>query len=165
MTIEQARWAYRIGLERDRVMQARGAKLTYGYRPTPEQRRHTTAMAAVAEFAVALATGRPWLSLDAEGPDDPMSNDVMGGISVRWTPLQRGSLIVYPTELDHLKCVLVVGDTYPLRIVGWAPITECKQRQFWKADARYPTYFVPQHVLARRNISDLKWQKPNAIAG
>lgn len=98
-------------------------------------------MSAMSEYFVALETGREWLSSGLV-PDAPDDGDVAGGISVRWTVLEHGCLIVHEDEKDHLRCVLVVGPSYPLRIVGWAYAHEAKKPEFWKTNVRFPAYFV-----------------------
>ena len=158
MTREQARWAYRAGVARSREARGNGQRHRFGYRPTMREEDHIGGMSAVAEYAVALATRRPWIAVMMDGPDDPIQNDIWGGISVRWTPRADGSLIVHEDEPDHLKCVLVVGESFPVTVIGWMPITECKRRQFWRTNVRHPAFFVPQHIVARRKISELLWQ-------
>lgn len=155
MTREQARWAYRMGVQRIADTKADGRRYSHQWTPTDAEAKHVSGMAAVAEYFVALTTRRPWMAELTTGPDDPNVNDVAGGISVRWTPRENGSLIVHQTEPDHLVCVLVVGPTYPVRIVGWIPISECKQQLFWKTNVRNPAFFVPQSEVSKRHISEL----------
>lgn len=152
MTLEEARRIYRIGAARILAGRARGGQHRFGWAPTWQQARHINGMAAVAEVTVAEWTGRRWLS-DGMVPDDPLAGDVEGGLSIRWTPLERGSLIVHEDESLELIPVLVIGTTPPLTIVGWCPMAEAQDRRYWRTQGvRFPAFFVPYPIVARRPL-------------
>lgn len=86
-------------------------------------------------------------------PDAPDAGDIEGGISVRWTDLGHGSLIVHEDEVDELIAVLVVGIPPDHRIAGWLTVAEAKLAGRWRTDVRHPAFFVPQRQL--RAIEEL----------
>lgn len=149
LTLDEARAAYRVGLERHAAARARGGTHLYGWNdPDPAKIRHADCVAAVAEALVAKTLGRPWLSAGLV-PDDPRAGDVAGGVHVRHTELERGSLILHESDVDELVGVLVVGvDPRALRVAGWITNADGKDARFWRDDVRHPAYFVPQRELA-----------------
>jgi len=142
LTEEEYQWARSIGLMRIAAARARQGKHRFGWKPTPQQERETIPMSAAAELFVAKSTGRRWLS-SGMVPDDPNAGDVEGGLAVRWTPLEHGSLILHEDDADHLTGVLVTGnDRESLAIRGWINVAEGKQRRWWRTNVRHPAYFV-----------------------
>lgn len=138
--------AYRIGVRRSHTAHRTGRTHRFGWTPARDTERHVDGMGAVAEWHVAQALGRPWLS-DGDDPDPPTAGDVAGGVSVRWTPRPAGCLIVHEDEPASLVAVLVVNPTWPLRIAGWLPIPLAQQARWWRTNVRHPAFFVPQAVL------------------
>ena len=148
LTLDQVRTAYRIGLERHAAASRRSGTHLFGYTPEAHEGRNNDGMSAVAECLVAVAIGRAWTSSGLV-PDRPDAGDVDGGISVRWTPLEDGCLIVRPGEPPDLIAVLVCGPTYSsMRIAGWITLREAFGVGNLKSpNGRPPAYFVPQAAL------------------
>src|SRR5215471_11869791 len=107
MTLDQAREAYRYGVARSAAARRRNGVHRFGWHPSPREQRHIDGMSAVAEYFVALETGRTWTS-SGTTPDVTDAGDVDGAISVRWTSRHNGCLIVHEDEAPHLRAVLVV---------------------------------------------------------
>jgi hypothetical protein len=139
--------AYQVGLRRSRRCRQQGRTHRHHWTPTLAAQRHTDGMSALAEWWVAHTLDRRWLSAESEGPDDPDTGDVEGGIQVRWTDRPHGSLIIHDDDRDHLVGALVVNPRWPLRIVGWLPVHLAKRPCWWRTDVREPAFFVPQAVL------------------
>lgn len=109
---------------------------------------------ALAELAVAKATGRYWEAL-ARNPDD-LPGDV-GRVQVRSTKHRNGALIVHPSDPDDAPFVLVVQyDEQTYHVVGWLYGREAKQQEFWtdkNGNGRF-AFFVPQGRLRQINGRD-----------
>jgi len=144
MTREEAEVIMANGAGRTAHHNAKGTKHRYGLARSAaniEQDR----LGALAEATVAEYLGLPWTSKDNGKPDDGV--DVGDCVGVRHTTHARGCIIIHPEDRDDVYHVLVVGSGWPLRIVGWQVTGWCKQARFWRADVRYPAWFVPQAVL------------------
>lgn len=146
MSVDEMRDAYRKGLDRSNAGRARDGKHRYGWKPTASQQRMTDGESAVAEFLVARAMGREWLS-DGTVPDDPALGDVAGGVQVRWTQYHNGRLVVHEGEYDNQEFVLVTGHAPNQVIRGWMRGWEAKASCYWDDTMRHPAYFVPQQDL------------------
>ena len=159
LSIEEARDAWKFGVARTEARKAAGGVHRFGWRPAPDQERAFSGMSAVAERLVAAETGRAWSSCGWV-PDAPEDGDVEGGISVRWTPYEHGSLIVHPDEPPTLRAVLVVGPTFSaLRIVGWLWVLEAQRPEYWRPKSkriRAAAFFVPQTAKIWRPLSELE---------
>jgi hypothetical protein len=136
--------AYKVGLRRSEAARVRGGTHRYGWKPSTNSQRYVDGMSAAAEWMIAEATGREWLSNGLV--PDPSSEDVSGGISVRWTERDNGSLIIHPHD-DAPYSALVTGDNWNLRVRGYIHTEVGKNKNFWRDDVRSPAYFVPQHQL------------------
>lgn len=155
MTNDQAREAYAIGLQRHTVSRANGQAHQYGYGGTARQQRETDAFAAVAEYFVALETGREWVARVLR-PGKPGEPDVAPDIQVRWTGLVDGGLVAHPSDVDSHRIVLVRGKWPTMQIYGWAPALEVKLEKFWRTTGlRHPCFIRPAESLERRGISEL----------
>lgn len=97
---------------------------------------------AVCEFVVAKALGIFW-----PGPGVLWSADVGGGIQVRSTKREWGSLIVHKEDADKAPFVLVTGCLLNYDVRGWLYGHECKQQGWWSAGDGRPAFFVPQTAL------------------
>lgn len=147
LTVEEMREAYGVGLARHMAARARGAKQLHGFdQDSAATQKHLDGCSAVAELLVARRLNREWLS-SGMVPDRPEDGDVSGGVMVRWTPREDGSLILHPSDHDALYAVLVVGDPPEQRIMGWIPTAYGKQEWWWREDVRAPAFFVPQSKL------------------
>lgn len=144
LTIEQARAAYRFGLDRAAAARAAGRRHRYGYNPDPVEEARTHAESAVAEHFIAAAIDEP-LRSNALEPDDGV--DVGDDVCVRWTPLEHGCLVIHETDADRLRGALVVGRSPLQRFVGMHPVAESKRAEYWRTDVRFPAFFVPQRVI------------------
>ena len=142
LSIEDAREAYRIGLKRHRDHDNKGTANNFGERS--EDNKHQDGMAALAEATVAAFLEMDWVR-DAGGADD--GADVGGVVGVRWTNLPNGGLILKTTDRDYVPHVLVVGWTFPLRMVGWAIPQAARLPSRWREDIPKPAYIVPQSCL------------------
>lgn len=71
----------------------------------------------------------------------------VGNVQVRHTHHTNGCLIIYPEDDDIPRYVLVTGRSPNYVIVGWMLGKDGKQNEFFKSDARYPAWFVPQLFL------------------
>lgn len=153
---DSARAAYQIGLLRSMAGRGRAGTHRFRWAPTPEEQRHVDGMSAVAEALVACVLGRRWLSTGT-APDAKDAGDIEGGISVRWTELPYGSLIVHEDEPHTLVPVLVTGKLWPnLTVVGWCPMAEAQQQKYWRKNVRHPAFFVPYRDVARRPIETIR---------
>lgn len=154
MTIEEARAAYRYGVERNILSRHQGRTHRFGWSPSLREQRYIDGMSAVAECLVSSETGRAWMC--GFETDDPNDGDVHGGISVRWTPRHSGCLIVHEDEPANLRAVLVVGPRPQwMRIVGWVRIRDAQNPAYWRTGVRHPAFFVPQSAPIWRDIREL----------
>ena len=100
-----------------------------------------------AEITVAHFTGAKWRE---KGIDDGV--DVPPDIQVRWTPLEKGKLIIHPPPGDRkdVRFVLVVGKMPYQRVAGWVSAGGGMIPKYWTnfghAD-RPHCYGVPQSEL------------------
>jgi len=137
--------AYRRGRARCEYSDEKGSAHRFDYRPTPEQAAHTHGMAAASELLVARTLGREWL---ASGLDADDGVDVAGSVSVRWTPLPKGSLILHPGDMARYS-VLVTGNRLDkLEIVGYIVTSRGQVSDYWRDDVRHAAFFVPQEALS-----------------
>jgi hypothetical protein len=146
MDIAAMRAAYARGLRRREAAVAVRRPGRYGFQPDERHAREVDGYSAVAEALVAHTLGRDWISGDTV-PDHPDAGDVAGGVAVRWTPRVNGSLILHPSDRDHLDAVLVVGLAPGMHIVGWINVAAGKQVGTWRTDVRHPAWFVSQASL------------------
>lgn len=156
MTNDQAREAYAIGLTRETVSRQNGQAHQYGYEAeSKKQQRETDAYAAVAEYFVALETGREWVARVLR-PGRPHEPDVAPDIQVRWTGHLDGGLVAHPTDNDAHRIVLVRGKWPHMRIYGWAPAPAVKLKKYWRvAGMRHPCFLMPAEDVQDRGISAL----------
>jgi hypothetical protein len=86
----------------------------------------------------------PHAGIDGIRGDDP------GGFSIRGTPHENGHLIVNRSELPakaETRFVLVVGHWPTFRIVGWIKGSDVMREDWWRANERPPSWWVPQASL------------------
>lgn len=159
MTGQEARAAYRIGLERAQAGIDRGGIHRGDWKPTLEEARETNGYSAVAEQLVAQTTGRRWLSTGMV--PDGTEPDVDGGIEVRWSAHRTAHLMLWEKDDATRPYVLVTGRGFPLEIQGWCLGTHAKRPQFYKrkgdllngTPVRCSAFFVPQGDLIDRTLS------------
>lgn len=140
ITEEQAREAYAIGVERARAAVRGGQTHRWKCSSTGKDREHTDGMAAMAECTVAEATGLEWTA--KHDRTSRKGADVGTNVQVRWSENRWNKLITHEDDPDDHIYVLVVGEEYPLHIVGWAWGHETKIERHWRSDARSPAYFM-----------------------
>jgi hypothetical protein len=103
--------------------------------------------AALAEVAVAKATGRFWDASQWRFRDD-VTGDV-GPLQVRSTTQANGHLVIRPHDRDDARFVFVVGVAPHYEIVGSILGRDAK-RDEWKVDPGdrgKPCWFVPREAL------------------
>lgn len=147
MTEAQIEDGWQVGLARADKNRAAGHVHRHDWTPEEREQRRTDAMSAVAEYFVALKTGREWLGRVKQSP----LGDVEGLLEVRHTVYSTGCLIVHKSDLDDWIGVLVVGGRMKhLRIPGYLPIRECKREEWWRPKGpkvRCAAYYVKQKYL------------------
>lgn len=146
LTPPQQHDAYQRGIARSHAARHRKQTHRFGWQPTPHQQRHTDGMSALAECLVATIHSLEWTSRHATAPDKD-GTDVGGFVSVRWTPLPHGRLIIHEDEPADLVGALVVGERPDVMFVGCINHIDGMKPQWWREDVRHPAYFVPQHAL------------------
>jgi hypothetical protein len=143
LTIEEAREAYRVGLKRYRYSVKHGIPQAGNYKRSSLD-PYKDGMAAVAEATAAEVIGRRWLA-NWRGPDK--GADIEGGFGVRWTPKERWGLVINGKDRDLTPMILVVGKTYPLRVVGWFRCGDGRINKYVKHTDRATIWIVPQADL------------------
>ncbi len=144
MNVELLHEAYARGVARSMACRKRDAQHRWDWHPVPEAQQIIDGESAAAEFLVAQYYSLAWLSSEDTGPT---KCDLEGGVDVHWTDRENGSLIVHAQDADDVVAVLVTGNMPEGIIRGWLPIAEAKQPRWWRAQVRYPAYFVPQDAL------------------
>lgn len=86
------------------------------------------------------------------GPVDMTYNGLT--IEVRTVDEDSKSLIIYEHEDPNSIFALAIDKTPNVILAGWIKGVHGKLEKYWKEDARYPAYFVPQSVL--NNILELR---------
>lgn len=120
----------------------RNDRSVYGESRTHEASIGRFFIGCVAELAVSKGLNEHW---HIDGRLCPP--DIGADIEVRATEHRDGCLIVYEHNPDAAKFYLVVIDGMCANIVGWIYGRDAKRTDYWKDDARYPAYFVPQNKL------------------
>jgi len=154
MTPEQIDLAYEIGTNRNKKHLAWGTSHRYG-KVRSEDDEDTDGLAAVAEAFVADMFGLSW-NMSSDRPDDGV--DVGDCIGVRHTQRTNGCLLLHKPDADDLLHILVIGEKYSMKAVGWLRTGDGKKPEYWRASVPRPAYFVPQHVL--RPMKELKLPRP-----
>lgn len=97
------------------------------------------------EHAAAKALDNyPVASVSGIRGDDP------GGWAIRGTPWNDGCLIVNGSELPAMadsRFLLVTGHWPSFRVVGWISGAEVARDEWWRANERPPSWWVPQSAL------------------
>lgn len=81
---------------------------------------------------------------------DGIQGDDPGGFAIRGTPHENGHLIVNGSELPAMgekRFVLVVGHWPTFRLAGWIKGSDVMREEWWRADERPPSWWVPQAAL------------------
>lgn len=109
----------------------------------------TEVQSMMAEYAVAHYFGQVDWEPIMHRPDRVDGDVVVGGIpiEVKSTDRPLGSLPLKEDETRNRPYVLTIVSGNVVRIVGWQMAQNCKQKKWWRADVRYPAYFVPQDAL------------------
>jgi len=98
---------------------------------------------ACGELAYAKAMGLYW-----NGSVNTFKTpDVGVDIQIRYTRHLDGRLIVYDTDSDANRFVLVIQSGVAFKIAGHMIGAEAKKKEWWKTDCLLPAYFVPQEAL------------------
>ena len=146
VTRERAAYAYQQGERRTHHARRNGQAHRHAWEPTTDESALTDAQAAVAEMFVAAIHCLEWTREHATTPDKD-GTDVGGFVSVRWTPLPHGALIVHEDEPNDIVGALVTGPYPDMVYRGAIDIQRAKNPNWWRDNVRNPAYFVPQHAL------------------
>lgn len=116
----------------------------------------TEVQSMMSEYAVARYFGLDDWEPIMHRPDRDDGDVVVGKIpiEVKSTERAHGCLPLKEDESRNRPYVLTIVKKNTVRIVGWEMAQNCKKKEWWRADVRYPAYFVPQSAL--RPISLLR---------
>lgn len=142
----------------ERRTSARNKKRTQAYfiEGTKWDSLDTEVQSMMAEYAVARYFGLNEWEPIMHRPDRNDGDVVVGKtpIEVKSTDRPKGCLPLKEDETRNRPYVLAIVNENIVRLAGWEMAQNCKQKKWWRADVRYPAYFVPQNAL--RPLSLLK---------
>lgn len=144
LTADEVISAASVGVFR-RTMSMFGRRKPQHYRSPTNDEWSTEVESACAELAVAKALRKYWSGLESV-PGKASRYDV-GVLNVRHSAYPTGHCILYPEDNDEDTIVLVTGRSPSFRLSGWIRALDGKSPEFWKKDARCPSYWVPQDRL------------------
>lgn len=142
--------------ERRSSARAKNRKQAYFIEGTKWDSLDTEVYSMMAEYAVARYFGLDDWEPIMHRPDREDGDVVVGNvpIEVKSTDRPKGCLPLKEDEKRNRPYVLVIVGGNSVKIAGWEMAQNCKKKQWWRSDVRYPAYFVPQDAL--RPISLLK---------
>jgi hypothetical protein len=110
----------------------------------------TEVQSMMAEYAVACYLGQPdWIPVHK--PDRNEGDVAINGIpvEVKSTERKRGCLPIKEDEKRSRPYVLAIVNVNAktVKLAGWIMAPNGKRKEWWRADVRFPAYFVPQHAL------------------
>jgi hypothetical protein len=142
--------------ERRSSARSKNRKQAYFIEGTKWDSLDTEVQSMMAEYAVARYFGLADWEPIMHRPDREDGDVVIGKvpIEVKSTDRPKGCLPLKDDETRNRPYVLTIVSGNEVKIAGWEMAQNCKKKEWWRADVRYPAYFVPQHAL--RSISLLK---------
>lgn len=153
---ESIRLAAERADQRRSSARSKNRKQAYFIEGTKWDSLDTEIHAMMAEYAVAHFFGQTEWEPIMHRPDRADGDVVIGRIpiEVKSTDRSNGCLPVKEDETRQRPYVLTIVKDNQVRIVGWQMSQNCKKKEWWRSDVRYPAYFVPQNAL--RPIASLK---------
>lgn len=152
LTEEQEKYAEKIGRDRQRNAELRGANAT-NILPSALQ---IHIWGAKAEYAASLylntKVSTNLYTIDQyHNPSykDSRGTDLHNGVEVRSTSYPYGELVVRKKDWDFVPYLLVFRKSPVYTLIGWCYGYEAKQSKYWKDVGNYgrPAWFVPQDDL------------------
>lgn len=153
---EAIQYAAERANERRSSARSKHRKQAYFIEGTKWDSLDTEVQSMMAEFAVARYFGLDDWQPIMHRPDRNDGDVVVGNtpIEVKSTDRRNGCLPLKEDETRNRPYVLTIVSGNEVKIAGWQMAQNCKKKQWWRSDVRYPAYFVPQDAL--RPISLLK---------